>query len=74
MELICSSGTMVKTMDLADEDRAAAICLVTSPIVVTGVSSRAIMYLSRSVLRQRGMRAAGVDGKHERRTMREVSE
>ena len=33
---------MVKTMDLADEDRSAAICLVTSSMVVMGVSSRAI--------------------------------
>ena len=43
MELISSDGTMVKTMDLVDADRAAATYLVTSSMVVTRVSSRAII-------------------------------
>ena len=71
--LRCSIGMKVKERDFVDAVRDEVMMVVISDIVSTGVPSIAIMMLLRSVDRQRGMRAAGVDATHHCRVMRSLA-
>ena len=68
-----SGGTKVKVGEGFLEMRAAEMAEATSVIVLTGLPSMAISVLVRSVDFQRGIRCAGVDGKHDLKVIRLVS-